>query len=227
MTKTALVAVVFITVLTGGSIALIELASRSDSGRPVRALPDAPPEPEHGPVTAPDPRPEITVAPLPALLEKPPLREFRPPPAAADTWAVLGMEPPANTAGTLARASETWVSIPLRPRDLRTLWLAISEAAPDLSQCWAREGRAEVTTRGGRMSVGGGKPAALQLQLESTGEAVRIVGAPVDATGDDRSSTVRCAQAQLVGLTIPLPRTLDGSPLAEAGTRTQMRFMLQ
>lgn len=228
MKKLLALGVVAIALLTGAAILVIELAGRGGDPHAFRWSsedPGADPEPE---AAAAEPEAVATSAEPARLDTLPPLRAARPPPDPAETWAVLSIEPPPNAAGTIARASETWVSVPLRPRDLRTLWLAISQARPDLARCWAREGRGEVQVDArGAMTVQGGTPATLMLQLESAGDTLRIVGAPVDVSGDDRTTTVRCAQQKLVGLTVPLPRTLAGSPLAEAGTRTEMRFVLQ
>jgi hypothetical protein len=126
-------------------------------------------------------------------------------------------------------AKEPWVSVPLRPRELRTLWIEISSLRPDLQACWADEPRSALRPTGGASKPlpPEGEPASLILEIESEGGRITVVDSSVESPGDDRRTTVDCARAQLKGLAFKLPRSLDGSAIARSGTRARMRFVLQ
>jgi hypothetical protein len=124
---------------------------------------------------------------------------------------------------------EPWVTVPLRPRDLRTLWIEISTLRPELPSCWADEPRAALSPSGGgnKGLSPGGAPSALILEIENAGGTLRVLEIAVDTLGDDRRTTVECGRQQLKGLSFKLPGSLEGSPIARPGTRARMRFVLQ
>jgi hypothetical protein len=124
---------------------------------------------------------------------------------------------------------EPWISVPLRPRDLRTLWVEISSRLPDLPACWAEEPRSALHPDGGgkKSSPPVGAPAELILEIESSAGRLRVAETTVESAGDDRRATIECARGRLKGLSFDIPGSLEGTAIATPGSRARMRFVLQ
>jgi hypothetical protein len=226
MTRLFAWGVAAIALLGAGSVALIAVATA------------------HIPWTPPERRGEVPELPAPQLADPPPVaRSLDPMPDPIDPSAAedgvpeatpevsLGVYPVPEPAELFEQAPpsapahhQPWSSVALKPRDLRTLWIEIANQRPELPRCWAREPRAVPRPAGPGAPPA---PAALMLELESAGDTLRVVDAPVDAPGGDSAATVACAQAQLRGLTFDLPTTVAGSPIASPGARTRIRYVLQ
>jgi hypothetical protein len=212
-----------IALLAVGSIVLIEVMTDSDGER---AAPASPPAAQPMPLAeavVPEPAPAFVAPRVPVPTDAPPVTAVEP---------SIGSPPDLGHSGSTGSVSEAnvarkrrWVSVAVRPRDLRTLWIEIANQRPELPRCWAEEPRAAVPqTRRGKQPLP--KPAELILVLENDGEMVRVADTQVGTQGDDRAATIACARAMLKDVAFAVPASISESAL-DAGTRAEIRYVLQ
>jgi hypothetical protein len=220
MRRLFVLGVVAIALLGLGGVVLVELVTAPALDRAVPQVAQARDALLAQDAAAPVHEPAAYSPPGPSFAGPASASDLRVPPSNA-TLAVQRLPPRAGSS-----APEPWVSVPLKPRDIRTLWIEIARERPELPGCWANEPRA-VLRPGPRRKAQAGAPAALLLELESTGDTLRVVSAPVESQGEDSDATVACAQAQLRELTIDVPATVAGTALVTPGARTRLRYVLQ
>ncbi|MBI5067960.1 MAG: hypothetical protein HZB56_06945 [Deltaproteobacteria bacterium] len=145
-----------------------------------------------GPATPEPPRPEMPPAPDPAA------------------WAQVPVVSPFG-AGTPA---------PAVTRELGRL-------RPELSACFGRESQARYARLGAAFSRAPGSPPAtppsgpamLLLEVESDGQVMQVLDAPVEIRGGASDATLSCAQAVLRGARLAVP--------SQGQARFRMRFQLK
>jgi hypothetical protein len=213
MNRAFAIAAAAVALLASASVLAVHWATspRRPAGAPdAERAPAVVAEPERA---AAEPAVAVAVADAPAPAPRPPPPPPVAPPAPVSA-AATPIEPPDVTARAAPvrapPAGEPWTSVPLRPREMRALWIEIRNRRPELARCWE-------TSAPGQ----GATPAALMLELETSGEGLRVVDAPVERQGALGASAVACAQAQLRGL------VLDVRAPADAGARMRMRYVLQ